>query len=90
MRKFSNHQENQNKDVQKCLEAIAIAECMSFISFIQDSLQSSDEVTPFIQLSVKKKNYCDCLENLEVPVVLVNAARMKVNLLKLNSNLETT
>ena len=63
---------------------------MSFISFIEDFLQSSDEVTPFPQLSVMKKIYCHCLENLQVPVVSVNAARMKVDLLKLNSNLETT
>ena len=48
-RKFSNDQENHVKDVQKSLEAIAVAECMSFI---KGSLQSSDEFAPFIKLSV--------------------------------------
>ena len=33
--------------------------------------------------------YCHCLENLKVPVVSVNVTRLKENLLKLNSNLET-
>ena len=43
--KFSNDEENHvKKDVEKNLEAIAIAEC---ISFIKDSLQSSTEVAPF-------------------------------------------
>lgn len=41
-RRFSNAQENHPNDVQKSLEAIAIAECMSFI---ENSLESSDEVT---------------------------------------------
>ena len=43
-RKFSNNQENYLKDVQKSLEAIAVTECMSFI---EDSLQSNDEVYIF-------------------------------------------
>ena len=33
--------------------------------------------------------YYHCLENLKVPVVSVNVTRLKENLLKLNSNLET-
>ena len=41
-RRFSNAQENHPNDVQKSLEASAIAECMSFI---ENSLESSDEVT---------------------------------------------
>ena len=45
-RKFSNDEENHVKNnVEKNLEAIAIAEC---ISFVKDSLQSSTEVAPFI------------------------------------------
>ena len=40
MAKFRNKfQENHVKDVQKSFEAIAVAECMSFI---EDSLQSND------------------------------------------------
>ena len=58
--KFSNNQENHVKNVQNSLEAIAVAECMSFI---EDSLQSSDEVAPFIQLPVIPKLYCHCLES---------------------------
>ena len=42
-RKFSNDQESH---VQKSLDAITVAECMSFI---EDSLQSSDEVTLFVK-----------------------------------------
>ena len=56
-RKFSNNQEHYVKDAQKSLEAIAVV-CMSFI---KDSLQSSDEVAPFIKLSVVRKLYCHCL-----------------------------
>ena len=51
-RKFSNNQENHLKDVQKSLEAIEIAACMSFIA---DYLQSSHEVALFIKLSVIRK-----------------------------------
>ena len=47
--KFLNDQENNIKDVQKSIEAIVVAECMSFF---KDSLQSSDEVATFIILSV--------------------------------------
>ena len=40
MAKFWNKfQENHVKDAQKSLEAIAVAECMSFI---EDSLQTND------------------------------------------------
>ena len=53
--KFFNDQENHLKDVQKSLEAIAVAGCMSFI---EDSLQSSDEVAPFIKLSGILKFCC--------------------------------
>ena len=59
-RKFSNDHVNHVKDVQKSLEAIAVAQCMLFI---KDSLQSSDEVAPFIKLSVIRKFYCHCLES---------------------------
>ena len=59
-RKFSNDHVNHVKDVQKSLEAIAVAPCMLFI---KDSLQSSDEVAPFIKLSVIRKFYCHCLES---------------------------
>ena len=45
-RKFSNDQESHLKYVQKSLDAITVAECMSFI---EDSLQSSDEVTLFVK-----------------------------------------
>ena len=48
-RKFFNDQENYLKDVQKSLEAIAVAHCMLFI---EDSLLSSDEIAPSIKLSV--------------------------------------
>ena len=58
------------------------------MSFIEDSLQSSDEVTPFIKLPVIQKSYCQCLENLKASVVSVNATRMNENLLNLNPNLE--
>ena len=47
--KFLNDQKNNVKDVQKSIEAIVVAECMSFF---KDSLQSSDEVATFIILSV--------------------------------------
>ena len=46
--KFSNDQESHVKDVQKSLEAIAVAECISFIEYHQ---QNSDEVAPFIKFS---------------------------------------
>ena len=46
--KFSNDQENQVKYVQKSLEAIAVAPCMSFVEYHQ---QNSDEVAPFIKFS---------------------------------------
>ena len=83
-RKFPNDQENHIKEVQKSLEAFAVAECMSFI---EDSPQSSDEVAPFIKLSVMRKFYY-YLENLKTPVVSVNATRLTENLLKLSPYLE--
>ena len=85
--KFYKDQENDVKDVQKSLEATAFAECMSFI---EDSLQSSDEVAPFIKLSVVRKFYSHCLENFKAPIVSGNVTRLKENLLKLNLNLEAT
>ena len=45
--KFPNNKKNYLKDVQKNLGAIAVAKCMSFV---EDSLESSDEVEPFIKL----------------------------------------
>ena len=54
------------------------------LSFIKDSLQSSDEIAPFIKLSVTKKFYCHCSS----PIVSVNATRLKENSLKFNPNLE--
>ena len=45
---ISNDQESHVKDVQKSLEAIAVAECISFIEYHQ---QNSDEVAPFIKFS---------------------------------------
>ena len=83
--KFFNDQENHVKGVQKSFGAIALAECMSFIEY---SLQSSDEVAPFVTFSVIRKFYCHCLQKLKEPIDSVNATRMKVNLLKLNPNLE--
>ena len=83
--KFYKDQENGVKEVQKSLEAIAVAKCMSFI---EDSLQSSDEVAPFIKLPVIRKFYSHCLENFKAPVVSGNVTRLKENLLKLNPNLE--
>ena len=47
-RKFSNDHVNHVKDVQKSLEAIAVAQCMSFVEYHQ---QNSDEVAPFIKFS---------------------------------------
>ena len=67
--------------VPKSLEAIAVAECMSFI---EDPLQSSDKVVPFIKSSVTPKFYSHCLENLKAPLVSVNATKLKENLLKFN------
>ena len=83
--KFSNDQENHYKNVQKSLDPIAVAE---YMSFIEDSLQSSDEVAPFIKLPVIQKSYCQCLENLKASLVSVNATRLNENLLNLNPNLE--
>ena len=57
--------------------------------FIQDCLQSSDEVAPFIKLLDILKFYYLCLENLKAPVVSVYAIRKKGNLLKLYPNVET-
>ena len=51
--------------------------------FIQDCLQSSDEVAPIIKLLDILKFYYLCLENLKAPVVSVYAIRKKGNLLKL-------
>ena len=85
-RKFFNDQENHLKDVQKSLEAIAVAHCMLFI---EDSLLSSGEIAPSMKLSVIRKFYCCCLENLKAPVVSVNLTRLNENLLKLNPNVET-
>ena len=45
--KFPNNKKNNLKDVQKNLGATAVAKCMSFV---EDSLESSDEVEPFIKL----------------------------------------
>ena len=78
--KFFNNQENHLKDVQKSLEAVTVAECMSFI---EDFLQSSDEVAPFIKLSVILTFCCYCLENLEALAVSVSVTRQKENLLNL-------
>ena len=61
-------------NIQKGLEATAVADCMSFI---EDSLQSCDEVVPFIKLSDIRIFYCHCLENLKAPIVLVNATTLK-------------
>ena len=85
--KFSKDRENHLKGVQKNLEAITVAECMSFI---EDSLQSSDEVVPFIKLFFIRKFYCHYLKNLKALAVSVNATRLKENLLKLNPHLEAT
>ena len=57
--------------------------------FIQDCLQSSDEVAPIIKLLDILKFYYLCLENLKAPVVSVYAIRKKGNLLKLNPTVET-
>ena len=65
----------------KGLKAIAVAHCMLFID---DSLQSSDQIAPFIKLSVILKFCCHCLENLKAPVVSINATRLKENLLTLS------
>ena len=73
--KFSINQQNHLKYIQKSLEAFTVAECMS--------LQNSDGVAPFIKLSVIRKFYCHCLENLKAPMV-------SVYLLKLNLDLEAT
>ena len=46
--KFPNNKKKNNlKDVQKNLRATAVAKCMSFV---EDSLESSDEVESFIKL----------------------------------------
>ena len=84
--KFSNDQEKHLAGVQKSVEAIAVAECMSFI---EDSLEDRDEVAPFIKLLVILEFCCHCLKNLKASVVSVNGTRLKENLLKPNPNLET-
>ena len=81
---FLKNLENNVKNVQK---SVNVVKCMSFI---EDSLQSSDEVAPFIKLSVVRKCYSHCLENFKAPVVSGNVTRLKENLLKLNLNLEAT
>ena len=52
------------------------------MSFVKDPLQSSDEVAPFIKLSVIQKFYCQFLENLKTHVSSVNATGLKDKLLK--------
>ena len=58
--------------------------------FIDESLESSDEVARFIKLSVILEFCCYCLENLKASVVSINAKRLEENLLKLYPKLETT
>ena len=83
-REFSNGQENHVKDIQKSLEVIAVAKCMLFV---EDSLQNSNEVAPFIKLSFILKFYCNCLENLKAPVASVNVTRLKEKTLLVISKL---
>ena len=63
--KIISKKENHLKDVQKGLRAIAVGECLLFV---EDSLQSSNEVESFIKLFVTQKFYCLCLENRKTPV----------------------
>ena len=63
--KIISKKENHLKDVQKGLRAIAVGECLLFV---EDSLQSSNEVESFIKLFVIQKFYFLCLENRKTPV----------------------
>ena len=64
-------------------ESLALAEVMMYI---EDRLQScEDEVAPFIKLSEVRRFYCHCLEQLGA---VLNATRLKEDILKLNSDLE--
>ena len=59
------------------------------MSFVEDSLQRSSKVAPFIKVPVIQISYCYCLENLKAPVVSIYAMRVKENLSELNKHLET-
>ena len=78
---------DKDKQMQMKVESPALAEVMMYI---EDRLQScEDEVAPFVKLSEVRKFYCHCLEQQGAVFKTVNATRLKEDILKLNSNLET-
>lgn len=69
LRNFFSDQENLES-----LEAIAVTKSTLFV---EDSVQRSDEVGPVIKLSVIQKCSYRCPKNLKVPIVSLNATRLK-------------
>ena len=60
------------------------------LSYIEETLQSCDEVAPFIKLSSVWKYYSSYLMQMNAEFTTVNATRLKDTILKLNPALEAT
>lgn len=87
-RKFvNNNKPVEIDDEQKKVEEIALLETLHFV---EESLQSSSLLAPYIKLSDVKRQYCQVLTNLNAEFISVNSTRLKDSLLLENKNLEAT
>ena len=86
-RKFVNRKTNPENDRRQGVENIALAQVMEYI---EESLQTSDSVAPFVKLSDLKKVYFEVLENVDDIITYVNSTRLKERIIELNNNLEAS
>ena len=87
MPKFVNKKTNPEKDRRQDVENIVLAQVMDYI---EESLQTSDSVAPFVKLSDLKKVYLEFLENVDDTFTSVNSTRLKERIIELNPNLEAS
>ena len=84
-RSFVNDRNKNGKDKQKRRDAIVIFEVSNYM---EETLEASAVISPYLKLSDVKAYYCQVLEHLNAEFVSVNSTRLKERLLQLNTNLE--
>ena len=88
-RTFCSKRNSTGKQVQHSLENIALSMTNNFI---EEQLFGSceSEIAPFIKLSCVRKYYSTCLVNLNAEFTSVNSTRLKENLMRINTSLQST
>ncbi len=82
-----NNGKKEKRNTQKSYEELAFIEVLNYV---EEALQSSMQVAPYVKLSEVKQYYCQVLEGLNAEFISVNATRLKEKLLQMNPNLEAT